>query len=69
MTSRVIFDGALYSACAMSDGSLIVQSKRSGKGIRIEASHPQCAQWIYALDASGVSASEMNYMCRGFLSA
>lgn len=38
MASTVIFENQHYVACAMRDGSLTVQNKRVGRGIRVLAS-------------------------------
>lgn len=65
--STVIFDSAAYVACAMRDGSLIVQRKQTDRpqGVRIAPGESANA-WAEAI-RTALDASEAAALCRGVL--
>lgn len=64
--SRVIFENAHYTACAMRDGSLVVTRKCTLGGKRLIG--PQAAEWINAIETA-LDSAEGAALCRAVLAA
>lgn len=59
--STVIFESGFFTACAMSDGSLIVQNKKTGKGSRLIGEN--APHWIDNIKTA-IDKKEANMLCR-----
>jgi hypothetical protein len=59
--SRVIFENQHYTACAMKDGSLIVQKRKTGKGCRLIGEN--AAIWTESIETA-IDSKEASFLCR-----
>lgn len=69
MKSRVIFQNQHYTACALRDGSLTVESNRKHqfpRGKRLDG--PQVSEWIDAIERAP-DPKEAHALCHAFLTS
>lgn len=67
MQSRVIFNDQHYTASAMRDGSLIVESNRRAKGTRgYRVTGPDAVHWIDAIETA-IDNTEKRDLCRAIM--
>lgn len=64
--SKVIYEGAHYTACAMSDGKLVVSRNRKGGGKYLDGA--EAAKWTEVIRTAH-DATEAHMLCRAILSA
>lgn len=64
ISSNVIFTNQHYTACAMSDGSMIVTSNRIQKGTRLIGA--AAVEWKLAIETA-IDAYEASALCKALV--
>lgn len=65
-TSRVIFKNNHYTACAMSDGSLIVTKNKTKEGRRLIGEN--APHWIDSIE-NAIDSKEASFICRAMFNS